>query len=134
MDATTAGARSSAHAAAPSNNSTNAAVQDSAGFLWIATWEGLARYDGYEVRAYRTDPESAFGGIIAFNQALDTETAAAIIERQFVEVIIAPGIGDEALPRTFGVDNYAALARLLRRTRPAGGQSGRLSGCHLQDV
>ncbi|PHN02147.1 ligand-binding sensor domain-containing protein [Flavilitoribacter nigricans] len=38
------------------NNSTNAVVQDSAGFLWIATWEGLARYDGYEVRAYRTDP------------------------------------------------------------------------------
>ena len=29
-------------------------------------------------RAYNTDPESAFGGIIAFNQALDAETAAAI--------------------------------------------------------
>lgn len=38
------------------NNSTNAVVQDSVGFLWIATWEGLARYDGYEVRTYRTDP------------------------------------------------------------------------------
>lgn len=38
------------------NNSTNAVVQDSTGFLWIATWEGLARYDGYEMRAYRTDP------------------------------------------------------------------------------
>ena len=38
------------------NNSTNAVVQDSMGFLWVATWEGLARYDGYEVRPYRTDP------------------------------------------------------------------------------
>lgn len=61
---------------------------------------GVARggslLDAYD-RAYRTDPESAFGGIIAFNQALDAETAGAIIERQFVEVIIAPEINDEAL-------------------------------------
>jgi len=41
-------------------------------------------------RAYATDPESAFGGIIAFNQELDGDTAKAIVERQFVEVIIAP--------------------------------------------
>jgi phosphoribosylaminoimidazolecarboxamide formyltransferase/IMP cyclohydrolase len=41
-------------------------------------------------RAFRTDPTSAFGGIIAFNRELDAETAAAIIERQFVEVIIVP--------------------------------------------
>jgi len=47
-------------------------------------------------RAYQTDPESAFGGIIAFNQALDEETAKAIIDRQFVEVIIAPSISDAA--------------------------------------
>jgi phosphoribosylaminoimidazolecarboxamide formyltransferase/IMP cyclohydrolase len=43
-------------------------------------------------RAYRTDPTSAFGGIIAFNRPLDGETAAAIVERQFVEVIVAPVI------------------------------------------
>ena len=48
--------------------------------------------------AFATDPESAFGGIIAFNQALDRLTAAAILERQFVEVIIAPGVDDDALP------------------------------------
>lgn len=48
-------------------------------------------------RAYQTDPESAFGGIIAFNRPLDLETAEAITERQFVEVIIAPGINDDAL-------------------------------------
>jgi phosphoribosylaminoimidazolecarboxamide formyltransferase / IMP cyclohydrolase len=47
-------------------------------------------------RAYRTDPTSAFGGIIAFNRPLDLETAAAILERQFVEVVIAPSVEPEA--------------------------------------
>jgi len=46
--------------------------------------------------AYQTDPTSAFGGIIAFNKTLDAVTAKAIIERQFVEVIIAPDISKEA--------------------------------------
>jgi hypothetical protein len=52
----------------------------------------LEAYD----RAYQTDPESAFGGIIAFNGRLDGETAKAIVERQFVEVIIAPEVSPEA--------------------------------------
>ena len=52
----------------------------------------IAAYD----HAYSTDPTSAFGGIIAFNQTLDAHTAKAIIDRQFVEVIIAPEIDDEA--------------------------------------
>ncbi|MDH5611661.1 MAG: bifunctional phosphoribosylaminoimidazolecarboxamide formyltransferase/IMP cyclohydrolase [Gammaproteobacteria bacterium] len=47
-------------------------------------------------RAYSTDPESAFGGIIAFNRELDGETAKAIVDRQFVEVIIAPSISQAA--------------------------------------
>nr|EKY0784620.1 bifunctional phosphoribosylaminoimidazolecarboxamide formyltransferase/IMP cyclohydrolase [Pseudomonas aeruginosa] len=46
--------------------------------------------------AYATDSESAFGGIIAFNRELDGETAKAIVERQFVEVIIAPKISAAA--------------------------------------
>ncbi|WP_425055827.1 bifunctional phosphoribosylaminoimidazolecarboxamide formyltransferase/IMP cyclohydrolase [Pseudomonas abyssi] len=46
--------------------------------------------------AWATDSESAFGGIIAFNRELDGATAAAIVERQFVEVIIAPRISFEA--------------------------------------
>ncbi len=46
--------------------------------------------------AYATDPTSAFGGIIAFNQELDKTTAAEIIKRQFVEVIIAPSISEDA--------------------------------------
>jgi phosphoribosylaminoimidazolecarboxamide formyltransferase/IMP cyclohydrolase len=49
----------------------------------------------YEL-AYATDTESAFGGIIAFNRELDGETAKAIVERQFVEVIIAPKISAAA--------------------------------------
>jgi len=47
-------------------------------------------------RAYCTDPESAFGGIIAFNRPLDANTAQAIIDQQFVEVIIAPRVDPEA--------------------------------------
>lgn len=47
-------------------------------------------------KAYATDPTSAFGGIIAFNRELDGATARAIIERQFVEVIIAPGVSADA--------------------------------------
>ena len=52
----------------------------------------LEAYD----RAYSTDPESAFGGIIAFNRELDGETAKAVVDRQFVEVIIAPSVSDAA--------------------------------------
>jgi len=57
---------------------------------------GEAPLDAYE-RAYSTDPESAFGGIIAFNSELDEATARAIVDRQFVEVIIAPAVSPGAL-------------------------------------
>jgi len=49
-------------------------------------------YDG----AFRTDPTSAFGGIVAFNRPLDGATAHAIVERQFVEVIVAPSVDADA--------------------------------------
>jgi len=52
--------------------------------------------DAYEA-AFSTDPESAFGGIIAFNRELDGETARSIVDRQFVEVIIAPSVSREAI-------------------------------------
>ena len=52
----------------------------------------LEAYD----RAYRTDPTSAFGGIIAFNRELDEVTAGAIVDRQFVEVLAAPSISAAA--------------------------------------
>jgi len=61
------------------------------------------------VRAYRTDPTSAYGGIIAFNRELDGATASAIVERQFVEVILAPGITDEARKILSPRDNVRVL-------------------------
>ncbi len=60
----------------------------------VAVAEGGIR-QAYEL-AYATDSESAFGGIIAFNRELDGETAKAIVDRQFVEVIIAPKISAQA--------------------------------------
>jgi phosphoribosylaminoimidazolecarboxamide formyltransferase/IMP cyclohydrolase len=64
-----------------------------------------AAYDS----AYRVDPTSAYGGIIAFNRSLDAATAADILERQFVEVILAPEI-DEDARRVLGVkDNVRVL-------------------------
>jgi phosphoribosylaminoimidazolecarboxamide formyltransferase/IMP cyclohydrolase len=51
--------------------------------------------EAYEA-AYRTDPTSAFGGIIAFNRELDAATARAITERQFVEVLAAPAVQAQA--------------------------------------
>jgi len=61
-------------------------------------------------RAYKTDPTSAFGGIIAFNRPLDTETARAIIDRQFVEVIIAPSVTEEAMAIIAEKGNVRLLA------------------------
>jgi len=63
----------------------------------VATADTLL--DAYKL-AFETDTESAFGGIIAFNRALDAETLSTIIDSQFVEVITClPGIGVNALRR-----------------------------------
>jgi phosphoribosylaminoimidazolecarboxamide formyltransferase/IMP cyclohydrolase len=48
-------------------------------------------------KAYAADPTSAFGGVIAVNRELDASTASAILDNQFVEVIVAPGVSAEAL-------------------------------------
>jgi phosphoribosylaminoimidazolecarboxamide formyltransferase / IMP cyclohydrolase len=58
-------------------------------------------------RAFRTDPESAFGGIIAVNRALDAATAKLIVDRQFVEVIIAPDVAP-------GVEEIVAAKKNVR--------------------
>ena len=60
-------------------------------------------------RAFSTDPTSAFGGIIAFNRPLDAATAQAIIERQFVEVIVAPQIDAAAAEITASKKNVRVL-------------------------
>jgi phosphoribosylaminoimidazolecarboxamide formyltransferase / IMP cyclohydrolase len=70
---------------------------------------GKTLLETYE-RAYQTDPTSAFGGIIAFNQTLDAETAGAIIGRQFVEVVIAPAVADDALPQLAAKKNVRVLS------------------------
>jgi phosphoribosylaminoimidazolecarboxamide formyltransferase/IMP cyclohydrolase len=59
--------------------------------------------------AFATDPESAFGGIIAFNRELDGKTAAAICEQQFVEVIIAPSVAAEAIAAVSAKKNVRLL-------------------------
>jgi phosphoribosylaminoimidazolecarboxamide formyltransferase/IMP cyclohydrolase len=73
---------------------------------------GAARADSlahaYE-RAFSTDPTSAYGGIIALNRELDAETAAAIVARQFVEVILAPGIAEDARSLLASRDNVRVL-------------------------
>ena len=68
--------------------------------------DGIAT--AYEL-AYQTDPESAFGGIIAFNRELDATTAKLIVDRQFVEVIIAPRVSAEALAITAAKQNVRVL-------------------------
>jgi len=60
-------------------------------------------------QAYRTDPTSAYGGIIAFNRELDAATAGAILERQFVEVILAPTIAKDARTVLAAKDNVRVL-------------------------
>jgi phosphoribosylaminoimidazolecarboxamide formyltransferase/IMP cyclohydrolase len=70
---------------------------------------GKDAIDAYE-RAYATDPTSAFGGIIAFNQPLDAATANVILERQFVEVVIAPQVDDAAVAAFAKKPNVRLLA------------------------
>jgi phosphoribosylaminoimidazolecarboxamide formyltransferase/IMP cyclohydrolase len=65
----------------------------------------LEAYD----RAHRTDPTSAFGGIIAFNREVDATTASAIIDRQFVEVLVAPSVSAEAARVLSGKPNVRVL-------------------------
>ena len=69
---------------------------------------GASLLEAYD-RAYRTDPESAFGGIIAFNGELDAATAHAIVERQFVEVIIAPRVSPGAVEAVAAKKNVRLL-------------------------
>jgi phosphoribosylaminoimidazolecarboxamide formyltransferase / IMP cyclohydrolase len=69
---------------------------------------GAGCLEAYQ-KAFRTDPTSAFGGIIAFNSALD-ETAAQAVAKQFVEVVIAPDFSAGAL----AVFQAKANTRLLK--------------------
>ena len=70
---------------------------------------GIDLADAYE-KAYAGDPVSAFGGIVALNGALDAQTARMILERQFVEVVIAPEVQAEALAVFASKPNVRVLA------------------------
>jgi phosphoribosylaminoimidazolecarboxamide formyltransferase/IMP cyclohydrolase len=76
----------------------------------------LEAYD----RAYRTDPTSAFGGIIAFIRERDATTAAAIIDRQFVEVLAAPAVSAEAARALAARPNVRVLVLGDLSRTPAG--------------
>lgn len=71
-------------------------------------------------KAFKTDPTSAYGGIIAFNCELDG-AGAALVAKQFVEVLMAPGFTPEALALFAGKPN----TRVLQIALPAGGDRGR---------
>ena len=78
--------------------------------------EASSLLEAYD-KAFSTDPTSAFGGIIAFNRELDEATAAAIVDRQFVEVVAAPGMTEGARAAFAGKTNV----RVLETTTPAPG-------------
>ena len=96
---------------------------------------GATVREAYEL-ALATDTESAFGGIIAFNRELDAATAAQIVERQFVEVIIAPSASAGAVAAVAAKKNVRLLTcaalpglraapRLQARRRRAAGAGSR---------
>ena len=59
-------------------------------------------------KAFKTDPTSAFGGILAFNRAVDGATATAF-SKQFAEVVIAPRFEPEALAALAKKDNLRLI-------------------------
>ncbi|MBV2208712.1 MAG: bifunctional phosphoribosylaminoimidazolecarboxamide formyltransferase/IMP cyclohydrolase [Thermomonas sp.] len=81
----------------------------------VAVGSGCA--DSYEA-AYATDPTSAFGGILAFNTKLDAATCKTILDRQFVEVLIAPDYDDAALEYAKKKANVRVLRIPLAPTAP----------------
>lgn len=66
-------------------------------------------HDAYQ-KAFACDPTSAFGGIIAFNRRLDAQTAQAMIQQQFIEVVIAPEVSTDALAVFSQKKNVRVLA------------------------
>ncbi|MGI9264680.1 MAG: bifunctional phosphoribosylaminoimidazolecarboxamide formyltransferase/IMP cyclohydrolase [Gammaproteobacteria bacterium] len=90
----------------------------------VASDIGLA----YE-RAFATDPTSAFGGIIAFNRDLDKDTATKIVDKQFVEVIVAPALGQGTEEVLAAKKNVRVLVTgSLTASAPGGKQYKRVGG------
>ncbi|MDR3065204.1 MAG: bifunctional phosphoribosylaminoimidazolecarboxamide formyltransferase/IMP cyclohydrolase [Comamonas sp.] len=76
---------------------------------------GANAFEAYS-KAFQTDPTSAFGGIIAFNRAVD-KAAAEAVSKQFVEVLMAPDFSAEALE----IFKAKVNVRLMKIALPAGG-------------
>lgn len=83
-------------------------------------------------KAFKTDPTSAFGGIIAFNRPVDL-AAAQEINKQFVEVLMAPGYSAEALA-VFQATKAKQNVRILQIDLPQGGATDWDNGRNMMDV
>jgi len=88
---------------------------------------GSSNTEAY-LNAFATDPVSSFGGIIAFNQLVHTEVATAIVEKQFVEVVIAPDFSDGAIERFAAKPNVRLLRNNINRQATNGLHFQRVSG------
>ena len=89
--------------------------------------EAKSIYDAYDL-AFKTDPTSAFGGIIAFNRDLDKATAEEINTRQFVEVVLATGFENAALNELAKKKNIRVLCVDLEQDNPYPGVIKKVSG------
>jgi len=89
--------------------------------------EACSAFEAYDL-AFKTDPTSAFGGIIAFNQPVDDQTAEEINSRQFVEVVLAPGFSEGALAAFAGKKNMRVLCVDLEQDNPYPGMIKKVSG------
>jgi phosphoribosylaminoimidazolecarboxamide formyltransferase/IMP cyclohydrolase len=88
---------------------------------------GATTLEAYQ-KAFKTDPTSAFGGIIAFNSTVDG-TAAEAVAKQFVEVLIAPDFTAEAL----AIFKAKANVRVLKIALPKGGKTAWENGRNAMD-
>lgn len=89
---------------------------------------GKTPLDAYS-KAFKTDPTSAFGGIIAFNVTVDAQ-AAEVVSQQFVEVLIAPAFSAEAL----AIFAAKANVRVLQIALPKGGETAFAQGRNSHDI
>jgi phosphoribosylaminoimidazolecarboxamide formyltransferase/IMP cyclohydrolase len=78
--------------------------------------------------AFATDPVSSFGGVIAFNQLVQTDVATLILEQQFVEVVIAPSFSDGAIERFADKKNVRLLLSSDAQQSATGLHYQRVSG------
>ena len=89
--------------------------------------EANSIFEAYDL-AFKTDPTSAFGGIIAFNKELDKKTAEEINARQFVEVVLATSFEEAALVELAKKKNVRVLCVDLEQDNPYPGVIKKVSG------